>query len=181
MTMQTLELPPRKTQAAFNLRRWAELLPDRELARVEGRIETDRHGRIIMSPPAAPSHGSFQVEIGRLLWTLLPKGRVLTECPISTADGVKAADVAWASPERMRELGEQVCFPRAPEICVEVLSPGNTEAEIQEKMALCFDAGAREVWLCAQNGVMSFFSPGATRPTRASKMCPPFPKQVALR
>ena len=181
MTMQTLELPPRKTQAAFNLRRWAELLPDRELARVEGRIETDRHGHIIMSPPAAPSHGSFQVEIGRLLWNLLPEGRVLTECPISTADGVKAADVAWASPERMRELGEQVCFPRAPEICVEVLSPGNTEAEIQEKMALYFDAGAREVWLCAQDGAMSFFSPGATRPMRASRVCPQFPKQVELR
>jgi Uma2 family endonuclease len=181
MTMQTLELPPRKTQAAFNLRRWAELLPDRELARVEGRIETDRHGHIIMSPPAAPSHGSFQVEIGRLLWNLLPEGRVLTECPISTADGVKAADVAWASPERMRELGDQVCFPRAPEICVEVLSPRNTEAEIQEKMALYFDAGAREVWLCAQDGAMSFFSPGATRPMRASRVCPQFPKQVELR
>lgn len=106
---------------------------------------------------------------------------MLTECPISTADGVKAADVAWASPERMRELGEQVCFPRAPEICVEVLSPRNTEAEIQEKMALYFDAGAKEVWLCAQSGAMSFFSPGATRPMRASKVCPQFPKQVELR
>lgn len=179
--MLSLELPPRKTRAAFNLRRWAELLPDRQLARVEGRIETDRHGHIIMSPPAAPSHGSFQLEIGRLLWNLLPEGRVLTKCPISTADGVKAANVAWASPDRMRELGEQVCFPRAPDICVEVLSPGNTEAEIQEKMALYFDAGAREVWLCAQSGAMSFYTPGGTRPMRVSKMCPQFPKQVELR
>jgi hypothetical protein len=45
--MLTLELPPHKTQTAFNLRRWAELLADRELAKVEGRIETDRHGHII--------------------------------------------------------------------------------------------------------------------------------------
>jgi Uma2 family endonuclease len=81
----------------------------------------------------------------------------------------------------MRELGEQVCFPRAPEICVEVLSPGNTEAEIQEKMALYFDAGAREVWLCERSGAMSFFSPGTTRPMRASKVCPEFLKQVELR
>jgi len=51
MAMLTLELPPHKTRAAFNLRRWAELLADRELAKVEGRIETDRHGHIIMSPP----------------------------------------------------------------------------------------------------------------------------------
>src|SRR5213593_1840759 len=145
MATLTLELPPRRTQTAFNLRRWAELLADRELAKVEGRVETDRHGHIIRSPPPAPSHGSYQLEIGHRLRNLLRTGRVLTECPISTADGVKAADVAWASPGRMRELGEQVCFPRAPEICVEVRSPSNTEAEIDEKMALYFDAGARDV------------------------------------
>src|SRR5437762_4811175 len=130
MATLTLELPAQEKQTAFNLRRWAELLADRELAKFEGRVETDRHGHIIMSPPPAPSHGSFQLEIGYLLRTLLNKGRVLTECPISTADGVKAADVAWASPECMRQLGEQVCFPRSPEICVEVLSPSNTGPEI---------------------------------------------------
>ena len=179
--MLTLELPPRKTQTPFNLRRWAELLPDRELARVEGRIETDRHGHILMSPPPAASHGRFQWEIGRLLWSLLDAGGVLTECPISTADGVKAADVVWASAERMKELGGQACFPRAPDICVEVMSPSNTDAELREKMALYFDAGAREVWLCSESGAMSFFRPGATRPMRASKLCPQFPKQVELR
>src|SRR6266568_5559767 len=168
MAMLTLELPPQKTQAEFNLRRWTELLADRELAKIEGRIETDRHGHIIMSPPPAPSHGGFQSEIGRLLWNLLPEGRIMSECPISTADGVKAADVVWASPERVEALGEEVCFLRAPEICVEVLSPSNTEAEIREKMALYFDAGASEVWLCAQRGTMRFFSPNATGPMKAS-------------
>jgi len=181
MAILTLELSAHKTQTALNLRRWAELSADRELAKVEGRIETDRHGHIIMSPPPAPSHGSFQLEIGHLLRNLLPEGRVLTECPISTADGVKAADVAWVSPERMKELGEQVCFPRAPDLCVEVLSPGNTEAEMKEKMALYFDADAREVWLCGRNGAMSFFSPGAPGPAPASELCPRFPQQVELR
>ena len=180
MATLTLELPAHKAQTAFNLRRWAELLADRELAKVEGRIETDRHGRIIMSPPPGPSHGSFQLEIGHRLRNLMPGGRVLTECPISTADGVKAADVAWVSPERMKELGEQVCFPHAPDLCVEVLSPGNTEAEMKEKMALYFDAGTREVWLCARSGAMSFFRPGAGRPARASQLCPQFPQQVEL-
>src|SRR5262245_52276637 len=133
-----------------------------------------------MAAPPAPSHGSFQLEIGHMLRNLMRSGRVLTECPISTADGVRAADVAWASPERMDELGDQVCFPRAPEICVEVLSPGNTEAEVREKMVLYFDAGAREVWNC-DRGAMSFFIRGVARPARASKLCPKFPRQVELR
>ena len=178
MATLTLELPAHEKQRGFNLRRWAELLLDRELAKIEGRIETDRYGHIIMSPPPAPRHGTFQAEIARLLGNLMPEGRVLTECPISTADGVKAADVAWASPKCLKQLGEKVCFPRAPEICVEVLSPSNTEAEIQEKAKLYFDAGANEVWLCAVDGMMSFLGPTALH---CSRLCPQFPKAVQLR
>jgi Uma2 family endonuclease len=177
----TLELPPQEAQTEFNLRRWAELLADRDIARIEGRVETDRHGHVIMSPPPAPSHGSYQMEIGHLLRTLLPAGRVLTECPISTADGVKAADVAWASPECMLDLGNRPCFPRAPEICVEVISPSNSEAELREKAALYFDAGAKEVWMCSPSGHMSFFAAGMAKPLAASPICLQFPKQVELR
>jgi Uma2 family endonuclease len=180
MATLTLELPPQKTQTALNLRRWAEVLADRELAGVEGRVETDRYGHIIMRPPPAPSHGSFQSEISYLLRTIMRQGRILTECPISTADGVKAADVAWASPALMKQLGRQVCFPCAPEICVEVKSPSNSEAEIQEKISLYFDAGAKEVWVCGANGTVSFYTPNSSKPSRSSPMCPEFPRQVKL-
>jgi Uma2 family endonuclease len=177
----TLELPHHEAQLEFNLHRWAELLADSAVAKVEGRIETDRYGHVVMSPPPAPIHGSYQSRIAALLDGLMTTGRVMTECPISTADGVKAADVAWASPDRVRKLGQGPCFPQAPEICVEVVSPGNTNAELREKTALYFDAGAREVWLCAGNGIMSFYAPGVLEPLAASLICPRFPKQVELR
>ena len=177
----TIELPPQRTQTAFNLRRWAELLRDSALAKVEGRIETDRHGQIIMSPPPAAKHGGYQAEITGLLRNLVKSGRVFTECPISTADGVRAADVAWASSSRIQELGSNVCFPRAPEICVEVLSPGNTDAEIREKTALYFDAGAQEVWHCSISGDMTFLAVGESAPLSASRLCADFPLRVQLR
>jgi len=175
-----LNLPSQTEQTPFNLRRWDELQTDPTLAKIEGRIETDRHGQIILTPPAAPSHGSYQSWIGHLLVNLMPGGRILTECPISTADGVRAADVAWASSEKMRELGSRSCFPRAPEICVEVVSPGNTKAEIEEKTALYFDAGAMEVWWCDMNGSMKFLSCDVPAPLHKSKLCPKFPKRVRL-
>src|SRR5215510_11951062 len=84
MPTLTIELPQHRAQAAFNLRRWKELLADPDLAKFDGRVETDRYGHIIMSPPAAANHGSFQSEIAHLLRTLISRGRVLTECPIST-------------------------------------------------------------------------------------------------
>jgi len=180
----TIELPAHEDQTAFNLRRWEELLADtelgRDLAKIEGRIETDRHGHIIMYPPAAFSHGSYQFQIGSLLHTLLPEGRVATECPISTADGVRGADVAWISHARLAAIGENVCLTQAPEICVEVLSPDNTRAEMKEKKALYFAAGAREVWFCDRKGRMTFFTGVESKGESSSMLCAEFPSGIEL-
>ena len=176
----TIELPLQAEQTRFNLRRWDALQTDPALAKIEGRIETNRHGQIILTPPAEPSHGGYQVWIGHLLLKLMPGGRVLSECPIPTADGVRAADIAWASAEKMRELGNRSCFPTAPEIFVEVVSPGNTNAEIEEKTALYFNAGAIEIWWCDMNGSMKFLARDVPAPLNKSKLCPKFPKRVRL-
>jgi len=181
MATLVIELPQQQSLAEANLRRWAEVVADPKLARLEERVETDRFGHIIMSPPPSARHGSYQSRICALLDKHMKSGRVVSECPISTADGVKAADVAWASPERLAELEDQQCFPRAPEICVEILSPGNTEEEMRNKTALYFDAGAREVWYCADDGQMKFLQSGKVQPMRASRLCPGFPARVELR
>jgi Uma2 family endonuclease len=178
MATLKIELPPQREQTAFNLRRWDELLTDPELAKLEGRIETDRHGHIIMSPHPAAQHGRFQFRIGNLLRQKMASGEVITECPISSADGVKAADVAWASGKMISELGNRACFPSAPEICVEVLSPRNTRKEIEEKMALYFDAGAQEVWNCDETGAIKFYSASATDTLASSGLCPGFPNRI---
>jgi Uma2 family endonuclease len=171
-----LQLKPLSEQNDFNLRRWSEILADRELAKLPHRIETDRHGRIIMSPPPAPSHGSRQVEISRLLADLMPHGNSVSECPLSTSDGVKAIDVAWVSAGRSDEAQKAICLTRAPEICIEILSPSNTEAEIREKKDLYLEAGAQEVWVCGSDGRMTFY--GAAGKWNGSVMCPSFPSEI---
>jgi Uma2 family endonuclease len=180
----TIELPAQDDQTQFNLRRWSELTSDtslgRELARIEGRIETDRHGHIIMSPPPGYPHGRYQYRIASQLEKFLPDGIVSTECPISTADGVKAADVAWISKARLKAIGENVCLTKAPEICVEVVSPSNTRVEMAEKRVLYFAAGAEEVWVCDQTGIMAFFCDPNSGASLASVRCPDFPQQIAL-
>ena len=96
---------------------------------------------------------------GCLLSDLLSPGLVLTECPVSTADGVKGIDVAWLVLNRSEINQDLVILTRALEICLEILSPSNSEAEIREKRALYFyfDAGATEVWICNLNGSCLFF------------------------
>lgn len=182
MPTLTIDLPAQGNQTAFNIRCWSRLRSDphirSDLAKVRGRIETDRHGHIIMLPPPGPSHGSYQSEIAYLLRTLLPDGRVITECPVSTADGVKGADVAWASQSRFATTHRQSLLTGAPEICVEVLSPDNSRAEMAEKRALYFAAGAREVWMCDREGRMTFFTSANSRGQKSSKFCPDFPREI---
>lgn len=133
-----------------------------------------------MTPPPLKSHGRYQHRIAKFLDELLPEGFVTTECPVSTSDGVKGADVTWASKEReARNPAELYDF--APEICVEVRSPSNTDAQLAEKRALYFDAGAEEVWVCELNGTMCFFL--KSHPEQAagdSSLCPRFPKSISL-
>jgi Uma2 family endonuclease len=153
------------------LARWREILGDPALARWSGRIETDRHGRIVMRPPPALPHSFHQSRILQLLARLLPAGQALTECPLLTADGVKAIDVAWLAPGRTELEAGELVLRHAPEICVEVRSPGNSTAEMDEKRALYFAAGAREVWIVDLAGQISFFVP---EPAERSLICPPF-------
>jgi hypothetical protein len=55
--------------------RWQELVDDPELARWPGKVETDRFGRTIMSPPPAFGHVSYVAKIIRLWNRLLPEGQ----------------------------------------------------------------------------------------------------------
>jgi Uma2 family endonuclease len=173
----TIELPDLASQTRFNMARWTEILADSELAKLPNRIETDRHGHIIMSPPPAFTHADRQGQIADLLKSHLPNGRTLPECPLSTADGIKAVDLVWLDGGRTELLERPLALTRAPEICVEILSPSNTQAEIDEKRALYFDAGAAEVWICNLDGSMSFFS-GVHHQQSSSLLCPNFPDRI---
>ena len=67
--------------------------------------------------------------------------------------GVRVPDVVWASAEFMHRHGAESEFRAGPDLCVEVLSPTNTRAEIGEKIAAYLEAGAREVWVVGDDGV----------------------------
>lgn len=177
MAPLAIQLPARPDQAQFNLERWAEILDDPFLAKIEHRIETDRHGQVIMTPPPSFSHSFRSHGIIRTLNEQLKNGQALHEVPVSTSDGVRAIDAAWLTEEHLVEARQQQVLLKAPAICVEVLSPRNRDREMQEKIALYFDAGASEVWLCHEDGSLRFFSaPG--KDLEKSRLAPDFPRTV---
>jgi Uma2 family endonuclease len=129
---------------------WADVLANPFLKDLPFKIEMNRWGRIEMSP-ASNQHGLVQVDVATEL-RHRPGGRVLVECSIQTTDGVRVADVAWISDARLAQYAGATPYPGAPEICVEVMSPANSWAEMHMKAGLYLQAGAEQVWIVTLQG-----------------------------
>lgn len=151
---------------------WQELCAYPQLKDLPFKIELNRQGQILMTPVKV-YHSLFQGRIVGLLYTSLKDGEALVECAISTQQGTKVADVAWASNGRLEKIRQEVECSIAPEICIEVMSSTNTQEEMVEKKALYLENGAQEVWICDEKGNIRFFS--LTKELKHSELAPAFP------
>ena len=125
--------------------RYRALCDDPCYARVPGKIELDAWGRMVMAPPPSVYHGVLQ---GRLCCRLSALGgEVIIEAPIVTRTGLFVTDLAWASTVFTSAHEGETPLTRAPEICVEVVSPSNSRKELREKVAGYLAVGAVEVWI----------------------------------
>ncbi|MDR3566813.1 MAG: Uma2 family endonuclease [Syntrophobacteraceae bacterium] len=138
---------------------WEEVVRDPSLKDLPYKIETNEWGKIMMAP-ASYAHGVYQSHIDKTLGRLAKEGVTSTECAIQTSKGVRVADVAWGSAAFHKKHGiRKLKLPESPEVVVEIASPSNTTAELEEKRHLYFGVGAREFWLCDEEGNMRFFNP----------------------
>ncbi|NJN55223.1 MAG: Uma2 family endonuclease [Anaerolineae bacterium] len=111
-------------------------------------------GEIIKHMPTGHPHGFFENIIAFFLTLFVREhktGRILTgEVGIYTRrnpDTVRAADVAFISHSRLAQAQAEGYLDVAPELVVEILSPGNTWSEVQEKLAEYFAVDVQMVWL----------------------------------
>jgi Uma2 family endonuclease len=138
---------------------WSDVLANPFLKDLPFKIELNRWGRIEMSP-AGNRHGATQATLVKELQKRR-KGTVLVECSVQTTDGVRVADVAWISDGRLKAMGWVTPFPTAPELCVEIMSPSNSWAEMHMKAGLYLQAGAAEVWIVTEEGKRTVIKPSA--------------------
>ena len=100
----------------------------------------------------------------------------MPECPIETGIGTVVADVAWASPKKVKRNFDLAAWADSPEIVIEVLSPSNSVEEIRNKREAVFALGALEFWVCDKNGRLEFFDIRGS--VTKSRLCPEFPLSV---
>lgn len=159
--------------------RWEQVCNDPHLSDLPYKIELNEWGKIIMSPVSI-RHIRYQKHIAKLLEKLLQGGEALQEFPVQILDSesVKVADVVWIAQATLKKVAGEFASPIAPEICVEVVSPGNTKKEMLEKKQCYFATGAQEFWICDDAGAMTFFDPRGK--LKRSKLVPNFPKHIEI-
>jgi Uma2 family endonuclease len=126
--------------------------------------------------PHSNRHSKLQEAVQNLLRDHAPPGRQPAEYALATSQGIKSPDVVWMSPDREAEMdatGDPATL--APEICVEIMSKSNTEAEMEEKRRLYREIGADEVWVVETNGRIRFYG---EKKMDASEVAPGCPNEV---
>lgn len=110
-------------------------------------------GEVVEIVPGGYEHGDIMVTVAFHLRSYIenhPIGRIVggeTDFWLSEVD-MRAADVAFISNERLKTITEPKKYlPFAPDLAVEVVSPGDTASEIEQKVTLYLKAGARRVWV----------------------------------
>lgn len=154
---------------------WSDVLEEPTLQNLPFKIEMNEWGKIVLSP-ASNKHGILQAEIVGFLRDQRKAGKIITECSIHTAKGVKVADIAWASSDFFKKHGFDTPYVEAPEICIEIISPSNSTQEMQEKTTLYLSKGAKEVWVCDENGLLLIYSLQGL--LEYSNIFPNFPKHI---
>ncbi len=135
---------------------WQDVLADKSLHDLPYKIELNEKGLIEMSP-ASFIHSLLQGRVTKLLGNQLD-GEVFTELAVQTTKGIRVPDVAWGSDEYVQKHIKDIFALSAPELCIEIISPSNTKEEMTDKVGLFLEAGAKEVWLISEDGLVTFYN-----------------------
>ncbi|RMF33196.1 MAG: Uma2 family endonuclease [Chloroflexi bacterium] len=110
-------------------------------------------GELVEMTPVGPRHGRIAVRIARRLdefvdahglgYTMVETGFRLEHQP----DTVRAPDVSYLSKERMPPEDHEGYVSGAPDLDVEIISPGERDADVQSKVMDYLAHGTRLVWV----------------------------------
>ncbi len=142
------------TAASIERKVWTEAelgaLPE------DGYIHEVVDGELVMSPKNDPYHGDICAELSMALRSFAKEhklGRVWDSSTGFWMDNrnCRAPDVSFVSNERLQAVGynpkARKFFPGAPDLAVEVHSPNNTRAEIDERLRDFFASGTQIAWI----------------------------------
>jgi Uma2 family endonuclease len=114
------------------------------------------HGKIVPLSPASPSHGMLELRLGAALLAWSERAEAGARAVVMSGevgllvrrnpDTVRGADLALISRGRFARRGPFAFLDIAPELVVEILSPGERRRQIEDKLEDYFSMGVDLVW-----------------------------------
>lgn len=112
-------------------------------------------GELIQMAPTGYEHGVRTVELTTALHVHIKANKLGVVCAAETGfllaqdpDTVRAPDIGFVNRERVEKAGVVKSFwIGPPDLAVEVVSPGDTVKEVEEKVSEWLEAGTRMVWV----------------------------------
>ncbi len=112
-------------------------------------------GELRTMSPAGFRHGSIVAILTRRLVAYVMDGKLGRVAGAETGyvlernpDTVRAPDISFVTQARLDEISLiRGFFPGAPDLAVEVVSPGDSASEVLAKTTDYLEAGARQVWV----------------------------------
>jgi Uma2 family endonuclease len=112
-------------------------------------------GELLVMSAAGLQHGVIAANIAALLGSYIRQPKIGRAFGAETGfllarnpDTVRAPDFAFISADHLPKTNPTEAFwPGPPDLAVEVLSPGDTSGEVDEKIEEWLKAGCRAVWI----------------------------------
>ena len=122
-------------------------------------------GDLIVTAVSKPRHGECQARLGSAIWKFVVShglGRVFTESGYRlTPHTVRGPDVSFVRTLRLQDPDEY--FEGAPDLAVEIVSPGDDASDLREKIKQYLDAGTLVVWVVyPRSRQVEIHTPGKT-------------------
>ena len=112
-------------------------------------------GELLMAPPPGSEHGEVTMNLAAPLFQHVKQNRLGIVYAAETGfklesnpDTVRAPDIAFVRQETIDKTGRITGYlAGAPDLVVEVLSPGDTFGKVETKVKQWLETGARAVWV----------------------------------
>ena len=134
----------------------SHLVTAEELPRfdVPGKVTELLRGRLIVREPPSTRHGSVAARLTYILGHFVYPNELGVVCAQDTGfkiqsdpDTVRAPDAAFVDRQRAGEIPATGYAPFAPDLAVEIVSPGDRPGEVLAKVGQWLEAGSKLVWV----------------------------------
>lgn len=153
---------------------WADFAKDENLPDY---YELTEHGEVVLSPRPETRHQRICASIAYQLQHQLGGEAVYEVAVLTTTAGIRVPDIVWMPQDKWKTVSHATLI-RAPNLVVEVLSPGNRETEMNHKIQAYLASGVQEVLVVDLTGKLTFYHQDGVHATSMSNVTLSLPNHL---